>query len=127
MTRGASILVVEDDADCRTVLAELLELSGYRVAAFREAPAALDVARRSPPGLVMVDLHLPGRDGAWLVRELRSAGGQLASVPVLLTTGSPDARSIAESLGVVALEKPFDVERLLERVDAMISRPGEAR
>lgn len=127
MTRGASIVVVEDDVDCRAVLVDLLESAGYRVAAFPEAGAALDVARRSPPGLVLVDLHLPGRDGAWLVRELRGAGGRLEQVPVVLTTGSPDARSIAESLGVASLEKPYDAERLLELVSALLAGQGAGR
>src|SRR5437764_12349762 len=59
---------------------------------------------------------MPDADGGWLVRSLRAQGGSLAEVPVVLTTGSSAGREIAESLGVRALEKPFDMNRLLELV-----------
>jgi len=104
-----SILVVEDDEDCRTVLADLLEMSGYSVLACGEA-------REHRPALVLVDFMMPDADGGWLVRSLRAEGGRLAEVPVVLTTGSSAGREIAESLGVRSLEKPFDMSRLLELV-----------
>ena len=117
---ASTILIVEDDLDCRTVLADLLELSGYAVAAFGDAALALEAARRSPPDLAMVDLNLPGRDGAWLVQALREGGAPLSTMPVVLTTGSADARGVARSLGVHPLEKPFDAGHLLDLLDTLL-------
>jgi CheY-like chemotaxis protein len=69
--------------------------------------------------LVLVDFMMPDADGGWLVRSLRAEGGSLAEVPVVLTTGSSAGREIAYSLGVRSLEKPFDMNRLLELVRSL--------
>jgi len=119
-----SILVVEDDDDCRMVLADLLEMSGYSVVSCGEARRAVELAKESAPALVLVDFMMPDADGGWLVRSLRAQGGKLAQVPVVLTTGSSAGREIAESLGVRSLEKPFDMNRLLELVRALAPAPS---
>jgi DNA-binding response OmpR family regulator len=126
VAQTGSILLVEDDLDCRIVLAELLELSGYRVVPCGDAGTAMEAARRELPALVMLDLHLPGRDGVWLVHALREAGAPLSAVPIVLTTGSADAGEVAASLGVAHLEKPFDAGRLLELVKSLLPRAEEA-
>ena len=116
------ILVVEDDADCRSVLQDLLELNGYSVQTCPDAHHAVAAARASPPALMLVDYLMPDADGAWVVRTLREMDGAASRVPVVLTTGSHEGRQIAEKLGVPSLEKPFDVDRLLELVQALV--PG---
>jgi len=117
-----TILVVEDDADCRAVLQDLLELNGYAVQSCHDAHHAVAAARASLPALVLVDFMMPDADGGWVVRTLRESAGALARVPVVLTTGSHEGRQVAESLGVPSLEKPFDVARLLELVQALVPR-----
>ena len=119
MSERPSILVVEDDEDCRSVLVDVLEMSGYLVLSCGEARRAVEMAREHRPALVLVDFMMPDADGGWVVRSLRAAGGNLAEVPVVLTTGSSAGREIADSLGVRSLEKPFDVNRLLELVHAL--------
>jgi two-component system OmpR family response regulator len=110
------ILIVEDDEDCRMVLAELLEVSGYHVVCSGEARSAVELAQRTPPALVLLDFTMPDEDGGWVVRTLRACGGGLERIPVVLTTGSAAGREIADELGVRSLEKPYDVERLLDLV-----------
>jgi len=119
MSERPSILVVEDDDDCRTVLVDVLEMSGYSVLSCGEARRAVEMAREHRPALVLVDFMMPDADGGWVVRSLRAEGGDLAGVPVVLTTGSSAGREIADSLGVPSLEKPFDVNRLLQLVHAL--------
>lgn len=119
MNERPSILVVEDDDDCRTVLVDLLEMSGYSVLSCGEARRAVEMAREHRLALVLVDFMMPDADGGWLVRSLRAEGGNLAEVPVVLTSGSSAGREIADSLGVRSLNKPFDVNRLLELVRAL--------
>jgi CheY-like chemotaxis protein len=120
MSDKPAILIVEDDDDCRTVLQDLLEMSGYRVLTCSGAHHALETARATPPALMLVDYYMPDADGAWVVRQLRESGGALARIPVVLTTGSSAGREIAEGLGVPSLEKPFDVNRLLQMVRSLI-------
>jgi CheY-like chemotaxis protein len=117
-----TILVVEDDADCRSVLQDLLELNGYVVKTCAGAQQALDAARAAPPGLMLLDYMMPDADGEWVLQQLRKEGGALARVPVVLTTGSNEGRLIAERLGVRSLEKPFDVNRLLDLVRALVPK-----
>ena len=116
MNDAPTILVVDDDDDCRSLVADLLEMSGYAVLCCGSAQAAVDLARRHHPALVLADFVMPGADGAWLIQSLRAEGGALADVPVVLTTGSSTGREIAASLGISALEKPFDMNRLLDVV-----------
>jgi CheY-like chemotaxis protein len=118
VTDRPEILIVDDDEDTRTVLQDLLELNGFRVRTSANARAALEAARAAPPALMLVDYLMPDADGAWVVRELRAAG--LGRVPVVLTTGSNDGREQADRLGVRSMEKPFDVNRLLEVVRSLV-------
>lgn len=120
MNEKPTILVVEDDDDCRTVLQDLLELNGYTVKTCPDAHHAVSAARSATPALMLVDYMMPDADGGWVVQQLRDSGGALARVPVVLTTGSNEGRQIAERLGVRSLEKPFDVSRLLELVKSLV-------
>jgi len=115
-----TILIVEDDADCRSVLQDLLELNGYTVKTCSDAGHAVAAARAAPPALMLVDYMMPDADGGWVVEQLRETGGKLAQIPIVLTTGSNEGRDIADRLGVRSLEKPFDVSRLLELVRSLV-------
>ena len=115
-----TILIVEDDADCRSVLQDLLELNGYTVKTCPDAGHAVAAARAAPPALMLIDYMMPDADGGWVVEQLRETGGKLAQIPIVLTTGSNEGRDIADRLGVRSLEKPFDVSRLLELVRSLV-------
>jgi CheY-like chemotaxis protein len=69
---------------------------------------------------MLVDYLMPDADGGWVVEQLRKAGGALARIPIVLTTGSTAGREVAERLGLQSLEKPFDVNRLLEVVKSLV-------
>jgi CheY-like chemotaxis protein len=114
------ILIVDDDADTRLVLQDLLELNGFSVRTVPDAHRAIEAVRISYPALILVDYYMPDADGAWLVQRLRDS--DLGRIPVILTTGSNEGREQAERLGVRSMEKPFDVNRLLELLRALL--PG---
>jgi FixJ family two-component response regulator len=67
---------------------------------------------------MLLDYLMPDQSGAWVVRRLREAG---VDVPVVVTTGSNEGRAEAEALGLRSLEKPFDVTRLLDLVQSLVS------
>ncbi len=130
-TRPCSILVVDDDADIRQLLAELLRLTGYvpeTAASGVEALARLD--RDEPtPALVLLDVQMPELDGWDTLREIRSRP-ELASLAVVLCTVKSSPRDLAHgwSLGCDGyVVKPFAIGDLVAEVDEVLSLPPEGR
>jgi CheY-like chemotaxis protein len=112
----APVLVVEDDADCRVMLATLLTFAGYRVLTASNGAEALTVARRHHPCLILLDFMMPIMDG----REFRAQqrlDSSLKDVPVVLVSARHDAEEVAALLEVTAIvEKPVVHEELLRTV-----------
>src|SRR5258706_7406886 len=90
----ASVLIVDDDGMLRALLAELLGSAGYRVLLADNGKAALSVAERARPSLVLTDCSMPQLDGAELVRRLR-AHPRTRHIPVVAMSA---ARPHAEAL-----------------------------
>jgi len=104
----ATILVVDDEARNRDLLADVLRGDGYTVLAAESAPAALEILGRTAPDLLLVDVMMPGMDGIELCRRLK---GQEATrlIPLVLVT---------------ALSAPEDRVRGIEAgADDYVSRP----
>lgn len=129
------ILVVEDDRPIAELMIDLLEMEGYRVTWFNDAVALIDalsgadalplydsVAGASfgvatPPGLILLDLQLPSMDGMELARRLTGIFNRIP--PVILVSAQPRhvlEAAVRELPGARVLQKPFDVELLLEYV-----------
>lgn len=68
---GRRVLVVEDHAESAVGLEELIRVLGYEVDVALDGPAALDLARRNPPDVALLDISLPGMDGFEVAREMR--------------------------------------------------------
>ena len=83
IVRG-EVLVVDDDADTRSLVARSLEREGYTVAQAQDGDEALLRMRVSPPSLVILDLVMPGRNGFQVLEQARSEG---LNVPVIVLTG----------------------------------------
>jgi len=128
MARPMRILVVDDNLTLRVLLAQALEAAGYVAIAAESAEAALEVARFDPPDLWIVDHHMPGMDGAQLIRELRrSADAMLRSAPAIGLTGYDEgARELVAAGALCALAKPCGERPLLEQVARALGR-REAR
>jgi len=115
------ILIVDDDAEARSLLREYLQKQGYRVTAAadgRALRAALEVAR---PDLVVLDLMLPGDDGLDLCRDLRAR----SNVPIIMLTarGEETDRIVGLEMGADDyLAKPFNPRELLARIKSVLRR-----
>jgi len=119
MQAGASVLVVDDDSGIRDALAECLESEGYRVTTAQHGAEALERLRDHRPGVIVVDLLMPVMNGYQFLAALR-ADPALASIPVLLMTGTT-ARADAPHPAVDALlPKPFELEDLLGVVRRLV-------
>ena len=120
---GGRILVVDDEVQIRRALDRALSARGYVVAAVGDGEAALAEAEIFNPGLVVVDLNLPGMDGMAVCRELRKR----SSVPILVLSVRADESDKVEALDLGAddyLTKPFGIDELLARVRALLRRGG---
>ena len=121
---GVTLLLVEDDPDCREVLTYSLECFGATVVAVASAREAVAVVRRTVPQVVVTDLSMPGEDGCWLVREIHALlAPRGLRVPVIACSGietSAAARSgrLAAFDGYV--RKPYDPARLCALVATMV-------
>jgi two-component system, OmpR family, KDP operon response regulator KdpE len=115
------VLVVEDDADIRLVLATLLESAGYRVELAPTAARALIEARANRPDAVLVDLGLPDRDGQQLIHDIRG----FAPVPIIVLSARESEQEKITALDRGAddyVTKPFNAGELLARLRAALRR-----
>ena len=115
------ILLVDDDALMRRSLAFNLEQAGYRVSSAANAEAGLDLARRDPPDLILLDIGLPGMDGLDALRNCQ----QRADTPIIFV--SARRRELDQALGLELgaddyVTKPFDLNVLLARIKAVLRR-----
>jgi signal transduction histidine kinase/CheY-like chemotaxis protein len=107
------ILLVEDSADNRESLRELLEELGHRVDVAVDGPQGVDQALRLRPEVVVVDIGLPGLDGLEVARRLRSALGTEVLLVALSGYGQPEDKERARRAGFDAhLTKPMELTAL---------------
>lgn len=115
------ILVVEDEVSLQETLAYNLKRQGYTVETAGDGNAALEIARRERPNLIVLDIMLPGMDGFEVCRILR----QEMNTPVLMLTARDDEIDRVVGLEVGAddyMTKPFSMRELIARVKAMLRR-----
>ncbi len=128
----AHILIVEDDASLRLVLADNLEEEGYRVTATPSGDEARRLllaagTERLDADLVILDIMLPDRDGYTLCRELRARG---LETPVLMLTARTLEDDLVHGFDAGAddfLTKPYRLRELLARVRALLRRRAGRR
>ena len=109
------VLIVEDDADLREMMAQLLTLEGFHAEAVANGKEALDYLRTGDrPDVILLDLMMPVMDG-WEFRRHQREDPQFAEVPVVVLTALDQSRA-AHLGGAAFLKKPLDFDRLLELV-----------
>jgi two-component system, response regulator FlrC len=117
---GARVLVVDDDAEMRTLLRRTLEFEGHHVTERDRGTHVLAALREVPFDLIILDKEMPGMTGFDLLPLLRR---EFPGVPVLLVTafGGHRIESSAIRLGAASyLEKPFRLSQLREVVDGLL-------
>jgi CheY-like chemotaxis protein len=113
------ILLVEDDPDSRACMRSLLEVEGYVVHTAADGAEALKHLRSGlKPGLIVLDLMMPGMDG-FQFRKEQLRDPKLSAIPVVIYSGHHDAKANAALLEPTAyVQKPIDFERFLSLVSA---------
>lgn len=114
--KAATVLIVEDDADSRSMMAAMLTLHGYVASLAADGAEALTQARAARPCLILLDLMMPVMDGATFRAE-QLADPTLASIPVMVVSGRHNAGGVAIELGAVGvIPKPVMMDALLQAV-----------
>jgi CheY-like chemotaxis protein len=109
------VLIVEDDADLRDMMAQLLSLEGFSAATVSNGRDALEYLRNGArPDVILLDLMMPVMDG-WEFRRRQQADPAMADVPVIVLSALDQSRATDVSANAF-LKKPLDFDRLLALV-----------
>jgi two-component system, OmpR family, response regulator len=121
METSAHILIVDDDRDISTLLAEYLEKNGFKTFTAGDGKAMWKVLNETRIDLIVLDLSLPGEDGLTLCRNLRTH----STLPVIMLTarGEPLDRILGLEMGADDyLPKPFEPRELFARIRSVLRR-----
>ena len=109
------VLIVEDDADLRDMMAQLLNLEGFNAATAANGREALEYLQESDrPDVILLDLMMPVMDG-WEFRRRQQADPSVSGVPVIVLSALDPTRA-ADVNANAFLKKPLDFDRLLALV-----------
>jgi DNA-binding response OmpR family regulator len=117
------VLVADDDADLRDLIAFTLGQAGYLVIKAADGPAALKRFEEEGPDLIVLDINMPGLSGFQVCEAIR----RRSRVPVMMLTVRGEEEDLVRALGLGAddyLNKPFSPRTLLARVKALLRRAG---
>jgi len=121
MDVAGAVLVVDDDADVRELVAELLARAGYSVSQASNGRAALKLLFEERPDLVLLDISMPELDGWATLERIR----ELSDVPVMMLTALGAELEKVRALRAGAddyVTKPFGRQELLARVESLLRR-----
>lgn len=113
------VLVVDDDPDIRYSIEELLRSDGLQATGAANGAEALRILAEAPIGVVLLDLMMPIMDGRQLVKEMRR---REIHVPVVLLSAGRELEKVSSELSLPAVEKPFDLDHLLDTVRANLAQ-----
>ena len=123
------ILVAEDNATNRTIIAQLLENAGHKVIIAEDGEEALDIFERDAPDLAILDFNMPLRNGIDVTKAIRTmeATGEHLPIVVMSASVTPETRDRARRAGADEfLGKPYEAAALLQGIDRLARRASRA-
>ncbi|MGB7538691.1 MAG: response regulator [Anaerolineales bacterium] len=118
------ILLLEDDRDMTMLLTTLLEIEGYQVRSYDSKRPAAAQAEEDKPDLVFLDVHLGGKDGIQILRDLK-ANPVLEGVRVVMTSGINLTEECLAAGANAFIVKPYMPENLLHLLSAVLAAPAD--
>lgn len=115
------LLIVEDDPSLADVLASYFSYKRYQVEVLREGKTAAEAVRTTGPDVLLLDWRLPGKTGAEVLREVREEGIDTPAIMVSAHSENELKRKLGDPGADAYVTKPFDLEVLEDRVDALLS------
>lgn len=120
MKAERSIFIVDDDEAVRDALSVVFSLDGYTVKGFEDGAEFVAFAKDHVPSAVILDVHMPGRSGLDILRDLNA---EHYAAPIFIISGQGDIPMAVQAIRDGAfdfIEKPFDADTVLARVSAAI-------
>ena len=118
------ILIIDDEPEICKMVTEFLFDAGYAASYALNGPDGLAMVKRDLPSLVILDISMPGMDGAEVMRLLHE---EFPALPVVILTGNKDAETVKKMVTLGACEyltKPIHLETLLNQfVKDMVGKP----
>jgi two-component system, NtrC family, response regulator HydG len=118
-----SILVVDDDVDTCRNLSDILTDLGYQVDVAHDGYQALDLVRRRPYDVALLDYKMPGMDGLTLYREIKKLRAGTVAIVVTAYAGGGTTEEALEAGAWKVLPKPVDFPPLLRLVEEAVGQP----
>ncbi|WP_249998093.1 response regulator transcription factor [Actinoplanes sp. M2I2] len=118
------VLVADDDADIRDLVAFKLEQAGFEVIAVEDGQAAVEQARDRQPTLAVLDVSMPGLSGIDVCRKLR-ADPSTAGILIIMLTARVQEQDVEGGFSAGAddyVTKPFSPRELVSRIQSLLSR-----
>ena len=126
---GKRVLLVDDDGDILTSMQAAFEPTGAVVETANNGNKAVELAEKSQPDLVILDMMLPGRSGFLVLEKIKAKKPRNSKPYVIMITGNQGARHkmYAESLGVSEyLTKPVKMDKLISTAERLVAPPAPA-
>jgi DNA-binding NtrC family response regulator len=120
------ILIIDDEADMRTMLEQMLKPTGCEVIQAPDGEEGVRQHRTAPADLIIIDLYMPKKEGLETIIELRKDFPEVAIVAMSGKTTANAMLAVAQRLGAIGiLEKPFQQDQLFQAVEkALGSKSG---
>jgi DNA-binding NtrC family response regulator len=118
MMAQTKVLLIDDETEFASALAERLRLRNYSAKAVYPAEDALEIVRSDMPDVVLLDFRMPGMDGVEVLKRIKAIE---STIEVIMITGHGDIQSIEEALKGGAYEyimKPINIKDLVIKIDA---------
>ena len=119
------ILVIDDQEELLELTMRILQSRGYDVITLVDGEEALHTIKKESPDLILMDMLMPGKDGAQICQEMKS-DSSIRHIPVILTTGQMLDESEFSQEGLTGaddyLMKPFEIEELLAKIENLLPK-----
>ena len=112
MKAAPRLLVVDDEDEVLISLKEFFTEEGFEVATASSGSTALELVKRSPPDLVLTDLHIPGVDGIRMLRRLQELDPPVKAIAMTADAACPE-RHVKHWGAIGLIRKPFELEDVL--------------
>ncbi len=115
------VYIIEDDDDAQSLIKMGLKKAGFDVYTYANGFPVLEMLNNWPDAFIL-DIGLPGVNGFEVFKWLK-ANNQARDIPVIFLSGNPELPAIAREYGVDAyLEKPFEMEELVNKINSCLTR-----
>ena len=127
MLAQTKVLLIDDETEFVSALAERLRLRNYSARAVYPAEDALEIVRSDMPDVVLLDFRMPGMDGVEVLKRIKEID---STIEVIMLTGHGDIQSIEEAVNGGAYEyimKPINIKDLIVKIDSAKKKRSSSR